>query len=60
MGSFQVGNLQVMRAVPVIVQSIYDLILNKLQHKHFQQFLVQRNVLYNIWGESAKFWEKYS
>ena len=32
----------------LIVQSIYGLTLNKLQHKLYQQFLVQKNVLYNI------------
>ena len=31
-----------------LVQSIYGLTLNKLQHKLYQQFLVQKNVLYNI------------
>ncbi len=32
----------------IIVQSFYDLTLNKLQHKQFQLFLIQKNVLYNI------------
>ena len=31
-----------------IVQSFYCWTLNKLQHKHFQLSLVQKNVLYNI------------
>ena len=31
-----------------IVQSFFGLTLNKLQHKHFQLSLVQRNMLYNI------------
>ena len=32
----------------LLVQSFYDLTLNKLQHKRFKLCLVQKNVLYNI------------
>ena len=32
----------------LLVQSFYGLTLNKLQHKLSQQFLVQKNMLYNI------------
>lgn len=43
-----------------IVQSFYDLTLNKLQHKCSQMFLVQKNMLLqqvsrNPMGGSAKF-----
>ena len=51
----------------LIVQSFYGLTFNKLQQKCFQQFLVQKNVLYNIlkvsqnpMGGSVKNWQKYS
>ena len=32
----------------ILVQSFYGLTFNKLQHKCFQVFLVQKNELYNI------------
>ena len=51
----------------LLVQSFYGLTFNKLQQKCFQQFLVQKNVLYNIlkvsqnfMGESVKNYQKYN